>query len=84
MKDGTYSKNVQNCLNSDMFGSNVNHDQDSQDNVQESRACNVNNITCDFPCKLYNLEYYIDKLWSVYMLIYQDTMYHLQRIKVQL
>ena len=33
LKDGKYSKNVQNCPNSDMFGSNVNHEQDSQDNV---------------------------------------------------
>ena len=32
-----------------MFGSNVNHDQDSQDNVQESRTDDENNITCDFP-----------------------------------
>ena len=38
-----------NCLNSDMFGSNVNHDQDSQDNVQECRTQNENNITYDFP-----------------------------------
>ena len=44
LKDGKYSKNVQNCLNSDMFGSNVNHEQDSQDNVHESRADNENNI----------------------------------------
>ena len=49
LKDGKYSKNVQNCPNSDMFGSNVNHEQDSQDNVQESRSHNENNITCDFP-----------------------------------
>ena len=26
LKDGKYSKNVQNCPNSDMFGSNVNDD----------------------------------------------------------
>ena len=32
-----------------MFGSNVNHDQDSQDNVQECRTQNENNITYDFP-----------------------------------
>ena len=49
LKDGKYSKNVQNSANSDMFGSNVNHDQDSQDNVQECRTHNENNITCDFP-----------------------------------
>ena len=49
LKDGKYSKNVQNCPNSDMFGSDVNHEQDSQDNVQESRTHNENNITCDFP-----------------------------------
>ena len=49
LKDGKYSNNVQNCLNSDMFGSNVNHEQDSQDNVHESRTHNENTITCDFP-----------------------------------
>ena len=48
-KDGKYSNNVQNCLNSDMLGSNVYHEQDSQDNVHESRTHNENNITCDFP-----------------------------------
>ena len=32
-----------------MFGSNVNHDQDGQDNVQESRTHKENNIKCDFP-----------------------------------
>ena len=32
-----------------MTGSHVNHDQHSQDNVQESRTHNANNITCDFP-----------------------------------
>ena len=30
LKDGKYRKNVQNCPNSDMFGSNVNDDQNSQ------------------------------------------------------
>ena len=32
-----------------MFGSNVNHEQGSQDNVIERRTHNENNITCDFP-----------------------------------
>ena len=32
-----------------MFGSNVNHYSDSQDNVPQSRTHNKNNITCDFP-----------------------------------
>ena len=32
-----------------MFGSNVNHEQDSLHNVQESRTDNENNITCNFP-----------------------------------
>ena len=49
LKDGKYSNNFQNCLNSDMFWSNVNHEQDSQDNVQESRTHNESNITCDVP-----------------------------------
>ena len=49
MKDGKYSNNVQNCLNSDMFQSNVNHKQHSQNIVHESRTHNENNITCNFP-----------------------------------
>ena len=44
LKDGKYSKNVQNGPNLDMFRCNVNHEQDSQDNVQESRIHNGNNI----------------------------------------
>ena len=68
LKDDKYSKNVQNCPNSDMFGSNVNDDQNSQHNVQENRIYNENNIICDFPSKLYNPEYYFDKLLSVHML----------------
>ena len=34
-----------------MFGSDVNHDQHSQDNVEESRTHPANYITCDFPAK---------------------------------
>ena len=30
LKDGKYSKNVQNCTSSDLFGSYVNHDQHGQ------------------------------------------------------
>ena len=49
LKDDKYSKNVKNCTNSDMFGSDVNHDQHSQDKVQESTSHPANNTTCDFP-----------------------------------
>ena len=49
LKDGKYSKNVQNCPNSDMFVSNVNDDQNSKHNVQENRIHNENNIISDFP-----------------------------------
>ena len=31
-----------------MYGSDVNHDQHSQDNVEQSRTHSTNNITCDF------------------------------------
>ena len=51
LKDSKYTKNVQNCPHSDMFGSNVNDDQDSQHNVQENRIHNENNIICDFLAK---------------------------------
>ena len=49
LKDGKYRKNVQNCPNSDMFGSNINDDQNAQHNVQENRIHNENNIISDFP-----------------------------------
>ena len=44
-------KNIQNCPNSDMFGFNVNDEQDSQHNVQENRIHNENNIISDFVAK---------------------------------
>ena len=44
LKDCKYSNNFQNCLNSDMFGSSVNHEQDDQDNVHGSRTHNDNNM----------------------------------------
>ena len=77
LKDGNYSKNVQNCPNSDMFGSNANHDQHSQDNVEESRTHPANNITCDFPTN----DTTQPTIFTNYCLC---TMYHIQRIKVQL
>ena len=49
LKDGKYSSNVQNCDHSDLFGSNVNHEQCSQDNIHDSRTHNENNVTCDLP-----------------------------------
>ena len=49
LKYGKYSKNVQNCPNSDMFGSDVNDGQSSQHNVQEKRVHNESNIISDFP-----------------------------------
>ena len=49
LKDGKYSKNVQNCTNSDMFGSNGNDDQNRQHNVPEKRIHNEINIIFDFP-----------------------------------
>ena len=48
LKDGKYSKNVQNCPNSDMFGSNVNDNQNDPHNVQEQKIHNENNIISDF------------------------------------
>ena len=49
LKDGEYSNNVQNCDNSDLFGSHLNHEQGSQDYVHESRMYYENNMICDFP-----------------------------------
>ena len=47
LKDGKYSKNVQNYPNSDMFGANVNIYQNKQDNVQEKRIHYEKNIISD-------------------------------------
>ena len=49
LKDGKYSNNVQNCYHTDLYGSNLNHEQGSQDNLHESRTHNEKNMTCDFP-----------------------------------
>ena len=49
LKDGKYSKNVQNCDHSDLFGSNVNHEQGSQDILHDSRTPHENNVTYDLP-----------------------------------
>ena len=49
MKHGKYSSNVQNCDHSDLFGSHVNHEQCSEDNIHDSRTHNENNVTCDLP-----------------------------------
>ena len=49
LKDGKYSSNVQNCDHSDLFGSHVNHEQCSEDNIHDSRTHNENNVTCDLP-----------------------------------
>ena len=67
LKDGKYSNNVQNCDNSYLFGSNLNHEQVDQDKVHGSRTHNENNITCD-SLTLYDPEYCIDKLLPAYML----------------
>ena len=48
-KDGTYSNNVQNCGNLDLFGSNFTHEQNDQDIVYKSRTDNESNMTYDFP-----------------------------------
>ena len=49
LKDGKYRKNVQNGDDSDLLGSNLNHEQGSQDNLHEGRTHKENNMTCDFP-----------------------------------
>ena len=49
MKDHKYRNNVQNCGNSDLFGSNFTHEQNDQDIVYKSRTDNESNMTFDFP-----------------------------------
>ena len=51
MKDGTYSNNVQNFSNSDLFGSNFTDEQNDQDIVYKSRTDNESNMTYDFPAQ---------------------------------
>ena len=51
MKEGTYSTNVQNCGNSDLFGSNFTHEQNDQDTVYRSRTYIESNMTCNFPAQ---------------------------------
>ena len=76
LKDGKYSKNVQNCPNSDMFGFNVKDDQNSQHNVQENRIHNENNVIYDFPAnyttKTTTLANYCLCTCFAIKLIYQD------------
>ena len=50
LKDGKCSHNVQNCDNSNLFGSNVNHEQGESKHIyMDSRTHNENNMTCNFP-----------------------------------
>ena len=87
LKDGKYSKNVQNCTNSDIFGSIVNQDQHSQDIVQESRTHPANNITCDFPANYTTQTTTLTNYCLCTCCHNTDipiTMYHIQRTKVQL
>ena len=49
LKDSKYSNNVQNFGNSDLFGSNLTHEQNDHDSVDRSRTHNESNMTCNFP-----------------------------------
>ena len=49
LKDGKYSSNVHTCDHADLFGSNVNHEQCSPDNIHHSRTHDENSVTCDLP-----------------------------------
>ena len=51
LKDGTCSNNVENCGNSDLFGSNFTHEQNGEDIVYRSRTHNESNMTYDFPAQ---------------------------------
>ena len=75
LNDGKYGKNVQNCPNSDMFGSNVNDDQNNQHNVPQKSIHNENNIIFDFPANYTShsttmTNYYL--CTCCHKLIYQD------------
>ena len=47
LKDGNYTNNIENCSNSDMFESDIIHDQHTHHNVEQSITHTTNNITCD-------------------------------------
>ena len=49
LKDGKYSNIVQNGGNSDLFVSNLTHEQNDQDTVHRSRTLNESHMICDFP-----------------------------------
>ena len=49
LKGGKYSNKCPNCHNSDLFGSNLTHDQNDQNTVHRSRTHNESNMTCNFP-----------------------------------
>ena len=51
LKDDTYNNNVQNCGNSDLFGSQFTHEQNDQDTIYRSRTDKESNMTCDFPAQ---------------------------------
>ena len=51
LKEVTYKNNVQNCGNSDLFGSIFTHEQNDQDTVYRSRTPNESNMTCNFPAQ---------------------------------
>ena len=90
LKDGTYSNNVQNCGNSDLFGSNFTHEQNDQDIVYKSRTDNESNMTYNFPAQYMTQSTTLTNYCLCTCCHKTDIprsqciMYHLQRIKVQL
>ena len=85
LKDGNYTNNIQNCPNSDMFGSDINHDQDTQHNVEQSITHSTNNITCDVRANLHSSLPYAQITVSVHVAttqIYQDHNVSYSKIQI--
>ena len=88
LKDGKYSNNFQNCMSSDLCGSSLNHEQDDKDKVHGSRTHNESNMMCDSPSHYMTQSTTFTNYCPCTCCHKTDipkiTMYHLQRIKVQL
>ena len=63
-------RTVQNCANSDLFGSSLTHEQNDQDTVHGSRTHDENNMTCNFPTQYMTLS--TACVHVAIKLIYQD------------
>ena len=75
LKADNYMNNIQNCSNSDMFGSDIIHDQHTHHNVEPNITHSTNNITCNLEQMIHSSLPYAQITVSVHVAttqIYQD------------